>query len=133
MCDDWSCMEFCTLDNIPHVGGIYFLMNGIELVYIGQSKDIHFRILGHRQTFNCDTFLGKEPLYPDMFNSLYYFECNYKPERKEYEKMFIYNYFPKLNGNDWINGENFVLEMQRRELIKYHRKRELEEKRIRGW
>jgi excinuclease UvrABC nuclease subunit len=118
MCDDWTTFEFCTLDNVPHISGVYFLMNDDELVYIGQSNNIHNRILSHKQIFNCDTFLGKEPLYPDMFNSLYYFECDYKPERKEYESFFIEDYFPKLNGVDLIIGERMMLDKRMKVMIK---------------
>jgi len=53
-----------------------------------------------------------------MFDSLFYFKCGYKPERKEYERMFRDDYFPKLNGNDWIKGEIVKLEEKRQELIR---------------
>jgi len=123
MCDDWSCFEYCNLDGVPHVAGVYFLMNDNELVYIGQSINIHNRVLSHKTNFNCTIFDGGKPIFPDMFNGLYFFECGYKPERKEYEKLFHDDYFPKLNGIDWSLGERRMLnnkmsELERKNLIK---------------
>ena len=100
MPDDWSCFGFTSLNDAPLKSGVYFLMNDIELVYIGQSKNIRYRLSEHKSHFNNDIFLGDKPLFPDSFDSLYFFECDYKPERKEYESMFIEDYYPKLNGYD---------------------------------
>lgn len=76
-------------------------MNGDELVYVGQSKNIRQRLSGHNSNWNCQLYLGKEKLEEDSFDSLYYFECAYKPEMKAYEEMFIEDYGPKFNSNDW--------------------------------
>lgn len=114
--DDWTSFEFCDLKNIPSVASIYFLMNDDELVYIGQTKDLHKRVLLHKLKYNCNLSVNNTPLFPDMFNSVYFLECDYEPERKEYEKMFIEDYFPKLNGNDWDFGEWMVFEMKLSEL-----------------
>ena len=100
MCDDWTIFGFATLKEAPIVSGIYFLMNDVELVYIGQSKNIRSRLSEHKSNFNNDMFLGDAPMYPDSFDSLYFIECDYKPERKDYESMFIDDYQPKLNGYD---------------------------------
>ena len=132
MCDDWTTFEFCKLKDAPHIPGIYFLMNDVELVYIGQSKNIYFRILAHNRKYNCDTFYGNIPLYPDMFDSLFYFRCDYKPERRSYEDMFKEDYFPKLNGNEWDIGERIVLDFRQKELIDENKKREIEEMKYRG-
>ena len=72
MCDDWSCFEFAVLKDAPILSGVYFLMNGIELVYIGQSKTIRSRLSEHKSNWNNDIFLGDQPLFPDSFDSLYY-------------------------------------------------------------
>jgi excinuclease UvrABC nuclease subunit len=98
---DWSHMDYCLLKDAPKIAGVYFLMNGIELVYIGQSKNIRDRLSVHNSNWNCQLTLGNEKLEEDSFDSLYYFECDYKPERKEYEKMFIEDHTPKLNFDDW--------------------------------
>jgi len=101
MMDDWSMMDFCSVDTLPEVPGIYFLMNDVELVYVGHSQNIKKRVRAHHGQWNCVTFVGGEKVDVDSFDSIYYFECQYKPERKEYEQMFIEDYAPKLNAEDW--------------------------------
>lgn len=101
MDDDWTCFEFALLDDLPKVSGIYFLMNGFELVYVGQSKNIRSRVGSHHNMWNCTLFSGDKPLEEDTFDSIYYLEVDYKPERKEYECMFRDDYWPKLNAYDW--------------------------------
>lgn len=114
MRDDWSHMDFCLLKDAPKISGIYFLMNGIELVYIGQSKNIRSRLSGHNSNWNCQLYLGNEKLGEDSFDGLYYFECDYKLERKTYEEMFIEDYAPKLNSDDWnLNILKIIAEFQR--------------------
>lgn len=104
MCDDWTYFNFVTLENAPKVSGVYFLMNDIELVYIGQSKNIRNRLGTHNSNWNNDIMLGDEPMFPDSFDSLYYLECDYKPERKAYEDMFKEDYSPKLNNYDVLRN-----------------------------
>ena len=118
MCDDWSDFEFTTFDNIPKVQCIYFLMNDIELVYIGQTNNLRNRMYQHNANWNCTSYLGNEPMHDDMFDSAYYLICEYKPERREYEDMFRSDYWPKLNGNDWVSGRERILEEYRLKRIK---------------
>lgn len=101
MDDDWTCFEFASLNDLPKVSGVYFLMNGVELVYVGQSKNIRSRVGAHHNMWNCTLFAGDEPLEEDTFDSIYYLEVDYKPERKSYEYMFRDDYWPKLNAYDW--------------------------------
>ncbi len=101
MCDDWTCFKFALLKDIPKVAGVYLLMNDFELVYVGQSNNIKSRIGTHHNMFNCTLFVDGKPLEVDTFNSIYYLEVDYKPERKEYEYMFRDDYWPKLNAYNW--------------------------------
>jgi len=56
MCDDWTKMNFKQLDDkIPKVPCIYFLMNDIELVYIGQTKSLKPRVANHEHMIIYDT------------------------------------------------------------------------------
>jgi len=105
MCDDWTGFEYVSLGSIPKIAGVYFLMNDCELVYIGQSNNIKRRIGTHHNNWNCTLFLGDEPLEENTFDGIYFFECDYKPERKEYETMFKEDYSPKLNNFDWTKKE----------------------------
>lgn len=125
MCDDWACFNFVVLNDAPKLPGVYFLMNNIELVYVGESKNIRSRLSSHKSNWNNDIFVGGKPMFPDSFDSLYYLECKYTPERKAYEEMFIDDYGPKLNGYDILRdyiGPKQVKEQDER------RKKELLEK-----
>ena len=126
LCDDWSCFEFASLDNLPKVSGVYFLMNDCELVYIGQSKNIRSRVGNHHNIFNCTLFAGDKPLEEDTFDSIYYLECDYKPERKSYEYMFRDDYWPKMNAYDW--ERDFYRPMQAKREEERDRKMLLEKK-----
>lgn len=118
MKEDWSHMDFCLLKDAPSIPGIYFLMNDIELVYIGQSKNIRRRVSEHSGNWNCQLILGNEKLEEDSFDGLYYFECDYKPERKEYEKMFIEDHAPKFNFDNWCQYYlKIIAEMQRNHVV----------------
>lgn len=129
MCDDWTCMEFATLDNLPQVPGIYFLMNDCELVYVGQSNNIKNRLNVHHNMWNCTLFLGDEPIGEDTFDSVYYLKVDYKPERKAYEYMFRGDYWPKLNAYDWERDYYLPMkakqdeERQKKELLELMRKK----------
>ena len=101
MCDDWTAMNFSTLEDMPMKPGVYFLMNDVELVYVGQSNCIRRRVQNHGTNWNCGLYLGDQPLEEDTFDSIYYLECEYKPERKVYEDMFKDDYSPKLNNFNW--------------------------------
>ena len=52
MCDDWTCFNFETLKDVPITSGVYFLMNGIELVYIGQTNNLRSRMGQHHSNWN---------------------------------------------------------------------------------
>jgi hypothetical protein len=108
MDDDWSHMDYCSIKDAPEVQGIYFLMNENELVYIGQSNNIRRRMSLHNSNWNCNVTVGGKKLDVDSFDGIYYFECDYKPERKTYEAMYIDDYYPKFNSNDWVMYINQV-------------------------
>lgn len=104
MIDDWSCFEFVDVSkDIPKVSCVYFLMNDDELVYIGQTNNLRYRIGQHMNNWNCSVLIGENKLFDDNFNGIFYLECDYKKLRIGYEDIFREDYWPKLNSNDWKN------------------------------
>lgn len=76
--------------------GVYFLLNGIQVVYVGQSEDIEFRIKTH---------LKEGSKYFDHYQ---FFEC----ERHLLDLMeayFIWLYQPELNKFIPINQDKFCV------------------------
>jgi len=111
MKDDWKCMDFVKLGSgMPEVPCVYFLMNGNELVYIGQTTNLKRRVFSHKRNWNCTLFLGDKKLGEDTFDSIYYLIVDYKKERMAYEDLFRYDYWPKLNG---YNIEKEYLDLKR--------------------
>jgi hypothetical protein len=69
------------------IAGIYFLLKNREIVYIGQSKWIIFRILsGHSY--------GKDKKDWDEFRMI---ECSDINKRREYETRWLNRFRPKYN------------------------------------
>ena len=66
------------------IAGVYFLLDGEVVVYIGQSTDIHTRIKSHE--------LEGEKKY----DSVYFIECP-KRNLKTLEMNMIIRYDPKYN------------------------------------
>ena len=63
--------------------GVYFLIKGIEIVYVGQSVNVHSRVATH--------FADKD------FDSFCYIEC--LPKHLDVlESLYIHIYQPRLNG-----------------------------------
>jgi hypothetical protein len=69
---------------IPVISGIYFLFLGDELVYIGQSRDVHWRVRDHarsaRMTFDKWSFVEVS-----------------EDDRLRVEENLIRRYKPRLN------------------------------------
>jgi hypothetical protein len=67
---------------IPNAGGVYFLCNKGEIIYIGTSSNLRVRICSHMSTKEIDRA---------------FFLIYEGRERLHYEKQFIRQYKPKLN------------------------------------
>ena len=84
-------------DNIPKVPCVYFLMNDIELCYIGQTVNLKKRIGQHDAFFNPNIYLGDKLVVPHSFDNIYYYVVKDKYKRRELEIELIYEYLPKWN------------------------------------
>ena len=90
--------EYCNLkDNIPEAPGIYFLMNDIELCYIGNAVNLKKRIRRHNNELNAGIYIGNKLLVPNSFNSIYYIQIRDKEKRNELEYQLIEEFMPKWN------------------------------------
>ena len=96
----WELMEFSNIETfIPHVPCVYFLMNGQELIYIGQTKNLNTRISRHRFDKNDVFFVGGEPLDDLMFDSVYWYDTGNSTDlRLLVESLMIDEYYPKYNS-----------------------------------
>ena len=79
--------KFVTLDSILATPsrkkvGIYFLVENEELVYVGQSKNIHGRVATHNV----------------QYDSYHYVECSEK-DLDEFESAYIHIYQPVHNAD----------------------------------
>ena len=74
-------------ENLPHSPGVYFFIEGGNVVYIGEAKDIAKRMKGH------------EKLNDISIDALSYLVVNpfYEMERFILEKMYIMAYKPYHN------------------------------------
>lgn len=72
--------------------GVYFLINGNELVYIGQSTDMAKRITAHKNEKRI------------TFNRYSFVECGID-ELDIIESLYIHAYRPKKNGKVRNNPE----------------------------
>ena len=77
--------------------GIYFLMNDNEVVYVGQSIDIHRRINKHKES--------------KTFDKIYYLEVD-KQNLDEIEKKYILEYQPIYNKT-YLNKYNIKEKVQK--------------------
>ena len=103
MCDDWTMMEFNKLgDSIPKVPCVYFLFNDIELVYVGQTKNLNQRIQNHNCVINPNFYVGDKKIGDDIFNCVYHLRVDDAVERRKVEKMYYDMYEPKLNWNYYV-------------------------------
>lgn len=90
--------EYCNLeDNIPKTACVYFLMNDIELCYIGSAINLKRRIRRHNNELNPGIYLGNKLLVPNYFNSIYYIKISNKKERIKLEYQLIEEFMPKWN------------------------------------
>lgn len=74
----------------PSLCGVYFLLNGGNLVYVGQSVDIVHRVLEHKR---CRW---------RSFDSYAYILCS-KSELNLLESLYIHHYKPAGNGQFGMN------------------------------
>lgn len=114
MCDDWTPMEFhplCTKEK--KIPAVYFLcyagMDGfvddaIELVYIGQTKNLYNRIRSHDATLNNHLYLGNKFIGDIVFDSYFFIPTGSSTDLRLYlESRYIKMYQPKLNYVEgWI-------------------------------
>jgi excinuclease UvrABC nuclease subunit len=91
-------LEVCNLgDDLPEVPCVYFLMNDIELCYIGQTVNLKKRIPRQNVVFNSNIYLGDKLIIPNEFNMIYYFIVENIKERRKLETKLIHDYLPKWN------------------------------------
>lgn len=69
------------------IAGIYFLIKGDRVIYVGQSIDVIYRIHSHRA-------LGR---HGKKFDSFSYIECS-KADLDLYESIYIHLLRPELNA-----------------------------------
>lgn len=80
--------------SIPCVSGVYFLIKGGEIVYVGQSTNIFCRIGGHLQTKDIDGFS--------------YIECPVS-DLDFLESVYIHKFMPRLNGRPKKASSSFMI------------------------
>lgn len=98
-CNDWSKMVYVAPNKkVPEISCIYFLMNDIELVYIGQTKNLRSRMRSHNVNFRTNIEVGGKKTTQDLYDSVYYLSIvDDKKIREELEQEFILAFEPKLN------------------------------------
>lgn len=74
-------------DNLPHSAGIYFLISGTEIIYVGESDDISNRVSAHERLDGAITAVAY--LVVPVNNYM---------ERFVLEKLYIMAYKPALNN-----------------------------------
>ena len=112
-------------ENIPKVSCVYFLFNDIELVYIGQTKNLRTRVMHHNNFLNPNITVGDKKFGIDMFDSFYYLRVEDQKERRRIEKFYYDKYDPKCNfcglftgiisGDISFKDKQEYMEMVRRE------------------
>lgn len=109
--DDWKEFEvhhICIRKRFPSKPAIYFLCksngadgfvdNVIELVYIGQTKNLKNRISDHNYKLNDDFWLGNQFIGSQIFDCIFYkILSNDVNIRFNLEAKYIQEYHPKLN------------------------------------
>lgn len=90
--------EYCKLeDGIPEVPCVYFLMNDVELCYIGQTVNLKKRIPRQNTIFNTGIYLGNKLIIPNDFDYILYTIVQDEKERRRLETKLINEYLPKWN------------------------------------
>jgi len=84
------------VSDIFEAGGIYFLYNNKEIVYIGESKNMVHRIIQH--TNNTSMIFDEFKMWRFGFS---------KKQRQEKERELIIKFMPKYNI-DYINNAMYV-------------------------
>lgn len=109
--DDWSEFEshhVCIRKYLPSRPAIYFLCksngadgfedNVIELLYIGQTKNLKSRISDHDYWLNDDSWIGNKFVGCHEFDCIFYKLLNNDANiRYNLEAEYIQEYFPKYN------------------------------------
>jgi len=90
-------------DKIPDCSCVYFLFNDVELIYIGQTKNLR----GRMKTHNVANKKLKDD--NDLFNCVYYLKVNNFDERLSFEKEYILMYEPKYNGDGKFIESNVTI------------------------
>jgi hypothetical protein len=103
--NDWSMFYTTQIGSyIPPVPCVYFLFRDIELVYVGQTKDLKQRI-GHLDPFlNPNVYLGDKKISEDIFNRIYFRIESDKEMRKRLEKKYYDTFQPKLNFSGFLSN-----------------------------
>lgn len=114
-------VDLNTLKKIPikPKRGIYFLYDGHELVYIGQSIIIQRRVMDH-----FDIISGVKKI----FDSYKYIEINEDESLDKIELLFILEYQPKYNKNSLGMGV-YPLDMNKKRKSRAKPENELKRKR----
>lgn len=76
-------------NDIPEVSCIYFLLNGDELNYVGNTVNLKKRLIGHKKQKIRD--------YNEWFDSILYLKVEDDKYRKELERKYILDFEPKWN------------------------------------
>jgi excinuclease UvrABC nuclease subunit len=87
------------IDRLPKTGGVYFLCNASEIIYIGCTSSLKKRIQSHLKT--------------KTFNRVFYLCCG----RKQFttERHFIYQFNPTLNIQ--CNQPNYISVQEKKVLL----------------
>lgn len=104
--DDWTSFNFSTLEEFEkgeYPPSVYFLFDGIELVYIGETNNLYNRIYHHlNYGYACSI----------DFDRFYYLSASTdRKERRRTEEYYIEQYQPKWNGYKselflyWMGGK----------------------------
>ena len=86
----------CGLLATEIIAGVYFLLAGEEIVYIGQSQNIHLRLQGH-----IHDKIGS-------WDKCFYIPENDPVERKRLEDRLIKEHLPILNKTEYPNQHSQV-------------------------
>ncbi len=77
-------------DQIPKIPCVYLLMNDIELIYVGNTCNLRFRLSQHKR---------KIREYEEIFDSVLFIPIEDTKKRSKLERMFISEFDPKWNYN----------------------------------
>jgi hypothetical protein len=80
------------LENLSTPPGIYFLCQDMEIVYIGQSIDVAYRVVTHLSEAT------------KVFNRVFFIPCH-RSNLLAFEKKLIIHFKPKYNSEGFKNNE----------------------------